>query len=110
MTLLIVIILPHAMTGLQTSQRDTQRKNDLSVLASDVMTYESNNEGQLPDNEWMSGMTYKLDAVTSTTSDGSATNDTVKYTPGQDCDGTESAHNFSLTILLESGVSYCQGS
>ena len=107
--LFITVILPSGIDSLQTSQRDTQRKNDVTILVSDVIEYMSNNYGQLPDNEWVSGMTYKLDAITSTTT-GAPTDTSATYVTGQDCDGTASQRNFALTILLEDNTTYCQGS
>ena len=45
---LIFLIVFLALPALQRSQRDTQRKNDLSRLMSQVTNYQSNNQGALP--------------------------------------------------------------
>lgn len=111
----ILFIAPKATDDLRASQRDAQRKNDVSTLVSDITFYASNNRGQLPDNEWVSGMTYKLDTITSTQIDNGSrsvepTNDTAVYRNGEDCNGSTSARKFSVTVLLENGSKYCQGS
>lgn len=113
---IIGFIVSQASDDLQASQRDTQRKNDVGVLANDITYSMTENRGQLPDNEFVDGMTYKLESITGsaeTTLDGKAikpTTDTVVYAAGEDCDGVESTRNFSLTILLENGQTYCQDS
>jgi len=112
MIVFVLVIGPAAIGSLQVSQRDTERKNDVSTLVSDVTTYMSNNNGQLPNNEWVSGMTYQLGLIKSTQAGDTATptTDTATYTDGTDCDGVMGTRNFSINILLESGASYCQGS
>lgn len=45
---LIFLIVFLALPALQRSQRDTQRKNDLSRFMSQVTNYASNNQGALP--------------------------------------------------------------
>lgn len=47
---LIFLIVFLALPALQRSQRDTQRKNDLSRFMSQVTNYQSNNQGALPTN------------------------------------------------------------
>jgi hypothetical protein len=110
MIVFTVVIGPIAIKSLQASQRDTERKNDVSVLVSDITTYMSDNRGQLPDNQWVSDMTYKLALIKSTQAGNDATTDTATYTDGVDCDGRTGTHSFSVTVLLESGTTYCQGS
>lgn len=45
---LIMLMVFLALPALQRSQRDTQRKDDISRLQSQVNTYKSTNRGQLP--------------------------------------------------------------
>ena len=112
--LFFVFILPVSMASLQKSQRDTTMKNDVASLVSDITFYMGNNQGALPDNEWVSGMTYKLDILSGTISGDYQTVDpsgTVGvYTTGVDCDGATGSRDFSVTIRLENGETYCQGS
>lgn len=107
--ILIFVILPTVSVELQSNVRDTQRKNDTSVLTSDVLYYISNNRGILPDNQWVSDMTYKLDTITSTSDSGSPTTVQAVYEVGKNCEGATSARNFSIRILLETGDEYCSG-
>ncbi len=46
---LIFLMVFIALPALQRSQRDTQRRNDMSRLASAITNYQSNNNGRLPD-------------------------------------------------------------
>lgn len=112
---IINIIVSRVSEDIQANQRDTQRENDTAVLASDVAAYMTNNRGQLPDNEFVDGMTYKLEVVTNVvektdTVSVDPTTDTAVYAIGENCDGVKSSRNFSLTILLENNTTYCQGS
>lgn len=45
---LIFLIVFLAVPALQRSQRDTQRRNDIGRLLSQVSQYQSNNQGQVP--------------------------------------------------------------
>ncbi len=45
---LIFLMVFIALPALQRSQRDTQRRNDMSRLASAITNYQSNNNGKLP--------------------------------------------------------------
>jgi len=45
---LIFLMVFIALPALQRSQRDTQRRNDMSALASQMTQYQSNNNGKLP--------------------------------------------------------------
>ena len=48
---LIFLIVFLALPALQRSQRDTQRKNDLSRMMSQLTQYQSNHQGQIPANQ-----------------------------------------------------------
>jgi prepilin-type N-terminal cleavage/methylation domain-containing protein len=56
---LIFLMVFIALPALQRSQRDTQRKNDMSRLETAVTNYSSNNRGSLPSN-WNSFVTNYL--------------------------------------------------
>lgn len=45
---LIFLMVFIALPALQRSQRDTQRKNDLSLLSTAIQNYASNNKGEYP--------------------------------------------------------------
>ena len=104
LSLLILLAIP----ALQTSQRDTARKNDVSVLASEVLSHQTNNRGQLPTVSDLS--TSSLILVTSLAGEGEPTTEKAIYKTGTDCAGVSSERAYSVTVLLESGSIYCQGS
>lgn len=108
LSLLIVWVVNAALPSLQKSQRDTARKDDVSVLVTDVLDYQTSNRGQLPAASDLS--TSNLGQITSITSDGQPTTDSAVYTVGKNCDGAASERAYSITVELESGSSYCQGS
>ena len=45
---LIFLMIFIALPALQRSQRDTQRRNDISLLLTKIMNYQTNNRGALP--------------------------------------------------------------
>lgn len=108
LSLLIIWVVSAALPSLQKSQRDTARKNDISVLATDVLSFQTENRGQLPTANDLS--TSSLAQVTSIAGDGEPTTETAVFKTGINCDGTSSARNYAITILLENGSPYCQGS
>lgn len=109
----IFAVVPKATDDLQAGQRDTQRKNDISVLSSDVVYRMTEDRGVLPDGDYVNEMTYKLAVVTSaveSSSSGEPTTTQAVYVKGVDCDGNSSPRNYSISILLENGETYCTGS
>lgn len=107
-SLLIVWTVQAALPALQKSQRDTARKNDVTVLTTDVLNFQTTNRGQLPAPSDLS--TSSLGQVTALTSEGDPTTDSAVYSVGKNCDGASSERAYSITILLENGSIYCQGS
>lgn len=109
----LMVVLPLSMASLQTNQRDVQRKDDIANLNSDITYYISNNQGALPDNEWVSGMAYKLNIIESTQSGNiqsvPPTTTIAIYTTGVNCDGVMADRNYAVSIMLENGSTYCQG-
>ncbi len=108
LSLLILWMVQAALPALQKSQRDTARKNDVSVLTTDVTSFMTENRGQLPSAGDLT--TSSLAQVTSVTGDGEPTTETAIYKTGTNCDGVTSARSYSITVKLENGSSYCQGS
>lgn len=108
LSLLILWMVQSALPVLQQSQRDTARKNDVSVLTTDVLSFQTENRGQLPSAGDLT--TSSLAQVTSVTGDGEPTTETAIYKTGTNCDGVTSARSYSITVKLENGSSYCQGS
>lgn len=108
LSLLIVWVVSAALPSLQKSQRDTARKNDVSALVTDVLSFQTENQGQLPSANDLT--TSNFAQVTSITSEGEPTTDKAVFRTGTNCDGVSSARNYSITILLENGSPYCQGS
>lgn len=66
---LIFLMVFIALPALQRSQRDTQRKNDLSRALTAVGSYTSNNRGALPANTNLAWATFLTGYLTPTASD-----------------------------------------
>lgn len=83
---LIFLMVFIALPALQRSQRDTQRKNDLSRAITAVNNYQSNNRGSLPSN-WSTFTTNYLTVSNDTFADPDGTsysftqNSTNNFTP-----------------------------
>lgn len=106
LSILVVVMVFFALPVLQTNQRDTARKSDLSRLMTDITNYQSNNRGQLPMASDLS--TSGLGEVLLVTEDGVPTINTALYNVGVSCAGQEiSARSYSVSIVLESGSTYC---
>lgn len=97
-----------ALPSLQQSQRDTERKNDVAQAATEIANYESNYRGQLPEVAWLQDLKYS--EITDITDSGSPSTNTAVYTVGKSCEGASSSHAYSVTVKLEKGGQYCQGS
>lgn len=108
LSVLIICLLLAGIPSLQKSQQDTSRKNDISVLASNVLSYQTENQGRLPSAGDLS--TSGLAQVKSLAGEGEPTTEMAVYKTGVNCEGTASARAYSVTILLENGSPYCQGS
>ena len=109
-TLGAIALISFAVPALQTSSRDTQRKNDVTRISSMVVSEQVYTQGTLPTPE---DFVADFDASTFTiklASSGEPTADTAVYTTGQNCDGTTGDREYAVTVLLESGQKYCQGS
>ena len=59
---LIFLVVFLALPALQRGQRDTQRKQDLGKVMSQIVSYQSNNQGVLPNGVW--DTTFKTSYLT----------------------------------------------
>lgn len=108
LSLLILWMVQAALPSLQKSQRDTARKNDVSVLTTNVTSFMAENRGQLPSASDLS--TSSLVQI-STVADGvEPTTDTAVFKAGVNCDSVASARAYAITVRLENGLEYCLGS
>lgn len=110
LSLLIVWIIQAALPSLQQSQRDTARKNDVSVVSSAVSAYMSNNRGQTLDNAADLDQYISDLGLISVESEGTPTTDKAIYKKGLNCDSTAATRAYAITVLLENGSEYCLGS
>jgi hypothetical protein len=109
-TLGAVAVIVLATSGIQSRAQDVQRKNDVTRISSMVVSEQVYTQGVLPAPE---DFVADFDASTFTiklASSGEPTADTAVYTTGQNCDGTTGDREYAVTVLLESGQKYCQGS
>ncbi len=106
--ILIFAMIFIGIPALQRSQRDTGRKADVSLASTEVVDFMTNYRGELPEASWLDGLDY---SVIDTVSGGGVPSSTIAvYTPGVNCDGTESARAYRIVVGLESGGDYCMGS
>jgi len=134
---LIFLIVFLALPALQRSQRDTQRKNDLSRMMSQLTQYQSNHQGQIPANQsaWQGSASSFVESYL--TNNGASFSDPQKnaaYTvtqqssyvsstlpsvgniyvyPGYNCQSgtptsTGNARDVAALIGLEQGGNLCQ--
>ena len=109
-TLGAIALIAFAVPALQTSSRDTQRKNDVTRISSIVVSEQVYTRGALPTPE---DFVADFDASTFTiklASSGEPTADTAVYTTDQNCEGTTGDKEYAVRVLLENGQEYCQGS
>lgn len=126
---LIFLIVFLAVPALQRSQRDTQRRNDMSRFLSQLQNYQANNKGQVPAQNTTQIQAFRDRYLTANgdvwadpqrddynlqagTGDPAATGDVV-YSVGYKCDGenltTTGAGTRSVAVrtLLEGGGIHC---
>lgn len=108
LSLVVIAIVFMALPALQRDQRDTARRNDVVTLGSEVLSYQTENRGRLPAATDLMGTS--LLQVTSISDGGEPTKDSAEYRAGENCDGVSSERAYAVTVLLESGAMYCQGS
>lgn len=108
LSLLVVLLIQAAIPALQRNQRDTARRNDVTVLSSDVGAYRTEHQGALPSATDLTASS--LAQVTAITAEGTPTTTVAAYRVGADCEGTASDGAYSIIVVLENGSHYCLGS
>ncbi len=118
---LLLVIVFLAVSGAQKSRRDSQRKNDLGRIVSQIESSASNSNGLYPGmtgapmswasfsssnyisganlNDPTTGLGYDYVAYTATPGVG-----VVSYRVGTACDGTAIGRGYSVNMGLEQGV------
>ena len=131
---LIFLIVFLALPALQRSQRDTQRKNDLSRFMSQLTQYQSNHQGAIPTgtgagawnanfvsayltnsgqtfNDPDTGTQYTVNVYTTTTTQPTASGQLYAYV-GFTCSSgalaAGSARSVAALVFLEQGGTLCQ--
>lgn len=107
-TIVAITLVMLALPVLQQQQRDTSRKNQVALTVAQITQYQSENQGKLPDPEQLS--TSFETATLKVAAHGEPTTDTMVYKTGASCDGTVEELAYSVTVKLENGQLYCQGS
>ncbi len=129
---LIFLMVFIALPALQRSQRDTQRKNDLSRLNTALSSYQSNNRGALPTDaaSWTSfvtryvtvngdtfvdpsGTNYNLSTTASLPTSFNASTPVIRATVGATCNGEnittgQGARKVAFQMKLEGSGTACQ--
>ncbi len=128
---LIFLMVLIALPALQRSQRDNQRRQDVSKFMSQLTSYSTNNKGAVPAldttatrtdflNNYLkqnagefkdprSGVNYTINQTNPTTTD---TVTRLQYVTGQKCNGeslvSASARSAAVRVQLEGAGIYCQ--
>lgn len=116
-SVIAVVFVFGALPALQTSQRDTMRRNDAAFLASEISAYEVNNRGKLPTDSELTSGSFAAQYLTaggeswdySIAVAGSSATNTMVFDRAKDCNGTTGAHHYSIRVGLENGEEYCTG-
>ena len=106
--ILIFAMVFIALPAIQRNQRDTGRKADVSLASAEVVDFMANYRGELPEASWLDGLDYSV--IDSVSGGGMPSSTIAVYTPGVNCDGTESARAYRIVVGLESGGDFCTGS
>jgi prepilin-type N-terminal cleavage/methylation domain-containing protein len=124
---LIFLMVFIALPALQRSQRDTQRRDDVSRFVSQLTSYSTNNRGALPTagnidafltSYMKSGGGEFKDPATgddyTVTVNGNATTKAIQYVPSRACDGENvgttdaGSRQAAVRIQLEGSGYFCQ--
>ncbi len=128
---LIFLVVFLALPALQRNQRDTQRKNDIGRVITEVNNFQSNSKGTIPSDTTMSTFVDKylkangqrfFDPATKNDYDvkigtvgSTPTKGQILIVPGAECDGTttkaatENTRQYAVIGFMEgSGGVYCQ--
>lgn len=107
-SLLVAFFFVVTVPALQKTVRDTTRQNQINYAVNDISKWQAENDGTLPDPMKLSE-SYRTSSFTISSS-GKPTTKNAVYIVGTDCDGRSNSGAFHLSIVLESGKLYCQGS
>jgi len=120
-TIVTLVALPSS----QSSQRDTQRKNDVILFSTAVITSISNNRGNLPSDSSFTDGSFVAEFLTGSWEDpsslktysiglsGEPSTDKMVFTRGVNCpnDGSKAGdRQYNIQVKLEGGGVYCSGS
>ena len=108
LTIAVIGVWTFAIPVMQRSARDIDRKNEVSLIVSEIQEYQMNNQGALPDPQVVSD-TLRTGSLYIGV-DGRPTTEVAAYVTGENCEGDTSSRAFSVTVKLEKGGTYCQGS
>ena len=108
LTIAVIAVWAIAIPALQKNTRDVDRKNQVSLAVSDIVQFQTENQGQLPDPAELS-QSYETATLRFVTS-GEPSTEVAVYEVGKGCDGVVSSRAFRVTVKLENGEKYCQGS
>lgn len=106
--LLIFVAAAVALPSLQKTTRDNARRVEVNSLSNDVLSQASANRGRMPSSGDLSMAGFSQ--IKLVTSGGEPTTDTAVYDVGENCDGVSGARNYSVSVKLEDGETYCTGS
>lgn len=116
--LLFLITIFLAIPTLSRNNRDTTRKSDIMNITSDIVDYQSENQGKMPSKYDLSKTNLVIVTdIQQAAYDGygydgdpQPTQETAVYVIGENCDGQKADRNFSVTIRLENNTVSCVGS
>ena len=107
------------VSALQRNQRDTERKNEVSRVATAINDYRANNRGKYPQTEdefgqlkvyYLSESELGLSVKLSEDLNDSPSQNEINITPNSKCEGdsiVSEDYKFTATVGLESGGVYC---
>ena len=115
---LIFLMVFIALPALQSNQRDTARKQDVSLIASAINTYRSNNKNALPGgtnfaafkNQYLNELnTYEAANVSNASNNTfPGNNNSVNIRFGYKCDSSQASRSAAVRVKLENGnADYC---
>ncbi|HEU5187602.1 MAG TPA: type II secretion system protein [Candidatus Saccharimonadales bacterium] len=137
---LIFLVVFLALPALQRGQRDTQRKNDAGRMVSQLVAYQTNNQGKLPEtageistfvsgymtsgsqsfDDPSTGDPYTINGGSAVITTAPATQPTtaagtIFYYINSKCSGSSvvantGTRNYAVVVYQEQGGAYCQGS
>lgn len=114
---LVALLFFVALGSLQGSQRDVERKQDVSSVSAAISEYRSSHQGQLPAADEITAQSFastwfsSVNRSVTTDQDAADKNNYILYTEGETCpeNGAKKSQTaFNLQVKLENGTVYCQ--